>query len=682
MGIGYALASGLVQGFTQNIGREMEKRASEKERVNKLRDAILVSSVGDNFNNANVEAIQKMISSSEQQMQERGGIDLFGTRSDDILSDDEMTGLLGSLKSTMDDDEDEKFYLGGFELDSEIKFDKEGSYQLLNNWTRLMSDQANVDLLLTKTPADIMAINSAITTARRVISTEEIDTKTPGAVKAPNLTGVGEGAMFPGIENWDNFASGAIKRSSDNKGVAGWKVPDVATIIPKLNDQGTNVSSIGTGKIGADGKVSYQYLDYTNMPIMQEAHDELATALGLQGEEQKALLHYWQQSFMKIPGDPATIGTYTANALEGAIQFGLSIANPSEIKMSTIRQSIAGDGAFANMMYTALNSSTLSNESDTQSKVYALAAHLPAPVQVKPATIIGDRVSVDKKTVQMYILQKVFGPDKDKIKFEEFMNNQNELGGAVKDLNALKTEFLKMVKDIDDAGGELTVETANMAYEQFKKQVKFVFDTDQGILGGVMSDVKSVFESDGVTDARMFENDTALTSEYRNHLESLVKKAKSGPMAKLEAMRISLAFRMARAADPSGRLSNQDIEIQLRKLGSNFTSISDAVSAIDVSIDEFTRKQEQYAIFAQYAADDYIATPEDLKVIDAAIMVDELERGVVALNKAGSTITTQPEAPTIDPGDYTILNDGTVVDGNFNTITDPDIIAAVKGAST
>jgi hypothetical protein len=49
---------------------------------------------------------------------------------------------------------------------------------------------------------------------------------------------------------------------------------------------------------------------------------------------------------------------------------------------------------------------------------------------------------------------------------------------------------------------------------------------------------------------------------------------------------------------------------------------------------------------------------------------------------AVSASAPQPEAPTIDPGDYTILNDGTVVDGNFNTITDPDIIAAVKGAST
>ena len=166
MGIGYALASGLVQGFTQNIGREMEKRAGEVDRINKLRDAILVSSVGDNFNNANVAAIQNMISSSEEQIQARGGIDIFGTRSDDIFGDDEMNELLGSLKSTAEDDEDEKFYLGGYLLDKEIERDYAGSYQLLNNWTRIMSDQANVDLLRTKTPDELNEIHGAIITAR------------------------------------------------------------------------------------------------------------------------------------------------------------------------------------------------------------------------------------------------------------------------------------------------------------------------------------------------------------------------------------------------------------------------------------------------------------------------------------------------------------------------------------
>ena len=37
MGIGAAFATGLVQGFTQNIGREMERRAGEKEKLEAYR---------------------------------------------------------------------------------------------------------------------------------------------------------------------------------------------------------------------------------------------------------------------------------------------------------------------------------------------------------------------------------------------------------------------------------------------------------------------------------------------------------------------------------------------------------------------------------------------------------------------------------------------------------------------
>lgn len=684
MGVGAALATGLIQGFTQNIGVEAQKRVGERDRINKLTDAILVSSVGENFNNANVEAIQKMISGAEEQMQARGGIDPFGTRSDDILTDSDLTGLLGSLKSTAE--AEDLYTLGGFKLDNEIKRDYDGSYELLNNWTRIMSDPANVDLLATRTSAQLAEINAAVTTARRVISAKEVDTQTPGAVKTPNLYGVGENAMFPGIENWDNFAKGAFPNTPDVRGVSGWKVPDFDAIEPILTEQGVEFASVGTGTENDDGTTTFQYIDLTGMPEMQRAHDELAAALGLQGEESKALLNYWQTSFMNVPGDPRTLPQYTANALEGALEFGLKMANPSQIKVSDIRTSIAGDGAFATLMYNSLNAATIKNGSDLRSKVYALAAHLPAPTQVKPATMIGDMVTIEPTTVQMYILGKVFGPDKDKIKFKDFLDNQKELEGAVTDLNALKDEFLGFVEKIENEGGELTVETANMAYEAFKRQVKFVVDPNQGVLGGVLKDVTAVFRSDNITDERMFQNDQALTTEYRDHLENLVK-SKSGPMAQLEAMRISLAFRMARAADPSGRLSNQDIEIQLRKLGSNFTSISDAVNAIEVSIDEFTRKQQQYAIFAQYAGDDYVATPEDLKVVEAAIMIDELERGVSALNKPGSTVAgddtgagTPPDISNVyrsgpSGGPYKYIDQSTGA-----TITDQKIIDAYEAA--
>ena len=43
--------------------------------------------------------------------------------------------------------------------------------------------------------------------------------------------------------------------------------------------------------------------------------------------------------------------------------------------------------------------------------------------------------------------------------------------------------------------------------------------------------------------------------------------------ARFEALRIALAFQMARAADPSGRLSNQDIDQQLSRLGTNTDTV-------------------------------------------------------------------------------------------------------------
>jgi len=685
MGIGYALASGLVKGFTENIGREMEKRAGEVDRVNKLRDAIIVSSVGDNFNNANVEAIQKMISSADQQIKDRGGIDIFGTRSDDILGDDEMTSLLGSLKSTTEDDEDEKFYLGGYLLDKEIERDYAGSYQLLNNWTRIMSDPVNVDLLRTKTPDELNEIHGAIITARRIITRDELDTKNPGVAKAPNLYGTGTNAMFPGIENWDNFAEGYYTTDAEAKGVSGWKAPDMDSITVKLTNDGIEFFSIGEGKIGADGNVDYQYLDLTGLPAMQQAHDDLANMLGLSEEQRPALLNYWQRAFMKVPGDPEKMGIYTANALEGALEFAISMGGvdkASAIKPSTIKQSLAGNdgGEFAMLMANSLNAATLENGSDTRSRVYALAAVLPAPKQKRPTATVGEMVTIEPQTVQMYILQKVFGPDPGDIKFKDFIDGQNDLAVAVDDLKRLQTEFLKFVETAErGSDGKLTAEAANMAYENFKKELKVVFDIDQGILGGLISDVKSIVSRPSQDRQAMLNDDDNLTQEYLDMLQKGVSDKKDVRMARLEAMRISLAFRMARAADPSGRLSNQDIEIQLRKLGTNFSTIEQATGALNEAIREFEIKQEQYAVFAQYAADDYIATPEDLKVVDAALMIDELDRGIRAFGKQGSIADDGAPTPP-DISNVLKIGDKYIDQTTGATITDPKIIAAYDAA--
>lgn len=104
MGIGYALASGLVQGFTQNIGREMERRAGEKEKLEGYRAMLLQAAAtgGDDYNAENAAKIGEMVTRAGQRYDEQGGIDLFGTEGVSIFGneEEEFNTLLSTLSGT------------------------------------------------------------------------------------------------------------------------------------------------------------------------------------------------------------------------------------------------------------------------------------------------------------------------------------------------------------------------------------------------------------------------------------------------------------------------------------------------------------------------------------------------------------------------------------------------------
>ena len=75
-------------------------------------------------------------------------------------------------------------------------------------------------------------------------------------------------------------------------------------------------------------------------------------------------------------------------------------------------------------------------------------------------------------------------------------------------------------------------------------------------------------------------------------------------LSEIDALKLSLAAQMARAVDPSGRLSNQDFEIQLQRLGQSgfFTSTVQAEASLGVVISEFKRRQRRLEILAEVAA--------------------------------------------------------------------------------
>ena len=106
MGVGYALASGLVKGFTQNIGMRLQEQQTARAKFDALEQQLVAAPLTDDFSNKNVDAIRDYISQGRQAVEDQG-VDLFGTRTAPLVDDDALTTLAGSLQSTATPDIDE-----------------------------------------------------------------------------------------------------------------------------------------------------------------------------------------------------------------------------------------------------------------------------------------------------------------------------------------------------------------------------------------------------------------------------------------------------------------------------------------------------------------------------------------------------------------------------------------------
>ena len=75
-------------------------------------------------------------------------------------------------------------------------------------------------------------------------------------------------------------------------------------------------------------------------------------------------------------------------------------------------------------------------------------------------------------------------------------------------------------------------------------------------------------------------------------------------LSKIDALKLTLAAKMARAIDPSGRLSNQDFEIQLQRLGVSglFSSKKQAKTKLQVVRDDFDARASRMQLLYEIAS--------------------------------------------------------------------------------
>jgi len=80
MGFASAFASGLVKGFNQNIINEQQKRAKEEAKLDGYEAMIFKTAMegGDDVNTSAINRISELVKGGRKQLEEQGGIDIFG----------------------------------------------------------------------------------------------------------------------------------------------------------------------------------------------------------------------------------------------------------------------------------------------------------------------------------------------------------------------------------------------------------------------------------------------------------------------------------------------------------------------------------------------------------------------------------------------------------------------------
>jgi len=283
-------------------------------------------------------------------------------------------------------------------------------------------------------------------------------------------------------------------------------------------------------------------------------------------------------------------------------------------------------GEKANEIFQNINNASFKNG---KFAILALSPFMKGPTKAKVQKVPGQKKVIAGISKQNYVVTRVFnitqeelGDQAQKFTFKAIEDHRDDNADVIETFNTL----IDLVKDQPD----------NPAiYNLFKQKLKAFISLDEGILGGVVRDFLSKEGVTGVTEnaSADFGIKDNLTSGYVDLMEKRIENAGEGLTGdagsnakRIEALKISLAFKMAKADDPSGRLSNQDVEAQYVKLGQITDLKKDALQVLAQTKAQFQKKLDKYNLLINYGKGLDEATERDYQVIDAVFAYDYLRK--------------------------------------------------------
>ena len=188
---------------------------------------------------------------------------------------------------------------------------------------------------------------------------------------------------------------------------------------------------------------------------------------------------------------------------------------------------------------------------------------------------------------------------------------------------------LNEVREQRNAGVKLQGQLANFAAGTFESGTTGFARQIQNLgirIFGQGGQIDQVFGKDMQTElgSKFKEGTTVKSLEERAKALGFFSEERGSAAAKAEAAQVALAIAMARAADPAGRLSNQDFEVQLARLGAAGivgSTMPQVVQKLrDISI-EFARDLDRVKVMVDVAKPGELSKPRNIRMLRADYLI-------------------------------------------------------------
>ena len=648
MSMALAFAQGLVGGFMKN---RQEKKAEIETQQSKLDDFTKIVMQGMITAKANGKPfpteLGARLKKAKAGLADQGPIDIFGRGKVNKFELDlsEMSNIMGAVSTYGRSYGTPKTYELGFK--AENVFDEKNSRSFLSEAIALTKSDIGMNklrLLKTANPAAYKEFLSAVQSSSLIIRNKEKEVN-PNQdknymFKTRNITN--EYHPLFGIDTLYNIDSGESNEVAITGSVDLSRINSINNYIDKLKKEKKPVPNYITIVGGDENNDQIISLNLNNINDVNQTAKMTTNFNIAKGGN---VFDYWHNKHLTLPGMKAEDKT---RFFKYSVNIGKKISNIENLDPDKDLYRLLANEEVAHGIYKTI----VDNTDDTSiSRIYALSSYMTGPNKhldiAQPAVDSGYAIVTNPYNKSNYAAMMYYG--KDKSSSDTFATMETKFN----DVDIVTKNIGNLYNKIDELNES---SPAPMMYQYFKQSFEAVFSPTEGVFGGIVSDIAS-FKIDDDNTNRFDKKE--LSSGYLKELAYRDNKNRSEVVAQIQALRITLAFQMARAADPSGRLSNQDIEQQMAKLGGNLATPTAMKGALRVTLQEFMEQRQKLNLLIKFGKGTDPATDSDFKLIDAVIANDALRENYMRFKNLGSDRTTGGST-VLDP-EATFDDDGTTI---------------------